>query len=44
MTTLITGTYISTANLNLGGTFAIQPAGPLGTCIEVRLPWRDENG
>lgn len=28
----------------LGGTFAIQPAKPLGTCIEVRLPWRDDNG
>lgn len=28
----------------LGGTFAIQPAQPLGTCIEVRLPWRDDNG
>lgn len=28
----------------LGGTFAIQPAEPLGTCIEVRLPWRDDNG
>ena len=28
----------------LGGTFAIQPAEPHGTCIEVRLPWRDENG
>lgn len=28
----------------LGGTFAIQPAEPLGTRIEVRLPWRDDNG
>ncbi len=28
----------------LGGTFALQPAEPLGTCIEVRLPWRDNNG
>ena len=28
----------------LGGTFTIQPAEPLGTCIEVRLPWRDKNG
>lgn len=28
----------------LGGTFAIQPAEPVGTCLEVRLPWRDENG
>jgi two-component system NarL family sensor kinase len=25
----------------LGGTFSIQPANPSGTCIEVRLPWRD---
>ena len=28
----------------LGGTFAIQPAGQLGTKIEVRLPWSDDNG
>ena len=28
----------------LGGTFAIQPAESVGTCIEVRLPWRNENG
>lgn len=28
----------------LGGDFAIQPAEPRGTCIEVRLPWRDDNG
>lgn len=28
----------------LGGTFTIQPAEPPGTCIEVRLPWRNDNG
>ena len=28
----------------LGGTFVIQPAEPAGTCIEVRLPWRNEDG
>jgi signal transduction histidine kinase len=28
----------------LGGTFAVQPAEPLGTRIEVRLPWSDDNG
>jgi two-component system NarL family sensor kinase len=27
----------------LGGTFSIQPADPSGTCIEVRLPWRDRH-
>lgn len=25
----------------LGGTFSLLPAAPSGTCIEVRLPWRD---
>jgi two-component system NarL family sensor kinase len=28
----------------LGGTCSVQPAEPLGTRIEVRLPWRDDNG
>ena len=28
----------------LGGTFSVQPGEPLGTRIEVRLPWRDHNG
>lgn len=28
----------------LGGTFAIQSAEPAGTCIEVRLPWRNDDG
>ncbi len=25
----------------LGGAFSIQPVDPSGTCVEVRLPWRD---
>ncbi|MCB9150471.1 MAG: GAF domain-containing sensor histidine kinase [Caldilineaceae bacterium] len=28
----------------LGGTFTIYPTKPVGTRIEVRLPWRNENG
>jgi signal transduction histidine kinase len=28
----------------LGGTLAVQSADPHGTSIEVRLPWRDDNG
>jgi signal transduction histidine kinase len=28
----------------LGGTFSVRAADPNGTRIEVRLPWRDDNG
>ena len=28
----------------LGGTFSVQSADPNGICIEVRLPWKNDNG